>query len=239
MPKSLINAQTQGERAIHIIEKTKAFGASLAGIVDINSVLWSPSHRNYKKRRSIRGTSFLVIALAHPGTEPALDWWDGKEGGSPGNRRLIGIAAHLVEWLQGELDIKVQLLPYHVARGGVFLKDAAVLAGLGVVGANNLLTTLEYGSRIRLRALCLDTELEPTGPIDFSPCDSCDIPCRAACPQKAFAKGSYIKDLCMRQMRMDEANRVILEKEVEEDSQRACVKYCRICELACPVGQES
>ena len=240
MKRVLISAHNKGECAIHIIEKAKAFGASMAGLADIASVLDSPSHRIHGNARlSADKKSVLVIALAHPRTEPSLDWWDGKEGGSPGNRGLINIGERLAEWVKDEFNIKAQLLPYHVARGSFFLKDAAVLAGLGVVGANNLLITQKYGPRIRLRALSLGTKLEPTGPIDFSPCDSCDIPCKTACPQKAFAQGSYIKDLCMRQMRMDEANRVIIEKDVEEDLPRACVKYCRICELACPVGQES
>ena len=235
-----MNANTQGKVAIHIIEKAKTFGASLAGLVDIASLSDSPSYRIYRNARwSTAGKSVLVIALAHPRTEAALDWWDGEQGGSPGNRRLISIAERLAESVKEEFNIKAQLLPYHVGKGGIFLKDAAVLAGLGAIGANNLLITPEYGSRIRLMALCLDAKLEPTGPIDFSPCDSCDMPCRAACPQKAFTQGSYSRDLCMRQMNMDEAHRVILEKEVEEDSPRVCIKYCRACELACPVGQES
>lgn len=238
MPKSFINAQTQRELAIHIIEKAKAFGASLAGIVDIDSILGSPSHRNYKKRRSMQGTSFLVIALAHPGTEPALDWWDGKEGGSPGNRRMIDIGDRIAECMKEEFSIKARLLPYHVERGGIFLKDAAVLAGLGVIGGNNLLITPEYGPRIRLRALCLDAKLASTGPMDFSPCDSCDIRCREACPQKAFTHGSYGRDLCMKQMGLDQANREALETEVE-DPLRAYVKYCRACELVCPASQEN
>jgi hypothetical protein len=42
----------------------------------------------------------------------------------------------------------------------------------------------------------------------------------------------------MKQMSIDEANREILEKDTDEDSPGACVKYCRTCELACPIGQE-
>ena len=235
-----MNARTQGELAIHIIEKAKAFGASLAGLANIASVLDSPSYQIYGDARwSLDGKSVLVIALVHPRTEAALDWWDGKQGGSPGNRRLISIAERLAEWVKGGFNIKAYLLPYHVGKGGIFLKDAAVLAGLGVIGANNLLITPKYGPCIRLKALCLDAKLPPTGSTDFSPCNSCNMPCREACPQGAFTQGSYSRDLCMRQMNMDEADRVILEKEVEEDSPRVCVKYCRACELACPFGQES
>ncbi len=240
MKKLLMNAHTQGELAAHIVEKAKIFGASLAGLADIASVLDSPSHRIHGNILwPGDGRSVLVIALLHPRTEAALDWWDGKGGGSPGNRRLMSIADRLADWVKEEFNIKAQLLPYHLGKGGIFLKDAAVLAGLGAVGANNLLVTREYGPRVRLRALCLDAKLEPTGPIDFSPCNSCDMACKEACPQRAFTRGSYGRDLCMRQMSRDEAHRVIPEKEMEEDSPSTCVRYCRACELACPVGPES
>jgi epoxyqueuosine reductase len=231
MTKLLMKAYTQGEIAAHIIEGAKTFGASLAGLADIASVLDSPSHRIAEAK------SLLVIALVHPTTEALLDWWDGKKGGSPGNRMMIGLAERIAEWIEEEFNIKARFLQYHVERGGIFLKDAAVLAGLGVIGANNLLITPEYGPRIRLRALSLDAELASTGAINFSPCNSCDMPCREACPQKAFTQGSYSRDLCMKQMSIDEANRAILEKDIAEDSPRACVKYCRVCELTCPVGQ--
>ena len=235
-----MNGHIQGELAAHIIEKAKTFGASLAGLADIASVLDSPSHRIHGNTLwPADGRSVLVIALLHPRAEAPLDWWDGKQGGSPGNRRLISIGDRLAEWVKEEFNIRAQLLPYHVGKGGIFLKDTAVLAGLGAVGANNLLITREYGPRVRLRALCLDAKLEPTGPIDFLPCNSCDMPCKEACPQKAFTQGSYSRDLCMRQMNRDEAHRVILENEVEEDSPIACVRYCIACEMACPVGPES
>jgi epoxyqueuosine reductase len=237
MESLLMGVHTQGELGIHIIRKARTFGAPLAGLADISSVQGSPSHRMSRNARwPVEGKSVLVIALVHPRTEPELDWWDGKGGGSPGDRRLITIAEHVVQWLKEEFTIKAQLLPYHATRGGIFLKDAAVLAGLGVIGANNLLITPEYGPRIRLRALCIDAKFDPIGPIDFSPCNSCDMPCRAACPQKAFIQGSYSRDVCMRQMNMDEANSVILEKKAGGDSPRVCVKYCRACELSCPVG---
>jgi len=237
MTKLLMKAYTQGEIATHIIEKAKTFGASLAGFVDTDSLSETPSHRN--ARWSGEGKSLLVIALAHPTTEPSLDWWDEKPGGSPGNRMMIGIAERIVERVEEEFNIKARLLPYHAERGGIFLKDAAVLAGLGVIGANNLLITPEYGPRIRLRTLSLDAKLVPTGRIDLSPCDACEMPCKEACPQKAFTQGSYSRDPCMKQMSIDEANRAIVENEVEADSPRACVRYCRACELACPLGKGS
>jgi len=52
------------------------------------------------------------------------------------------------------------------------LKDAAVLAGLGCIGKNNLLLTPEYGSRVRLRAFTIDLVLPSTGPLPFDPCEN-------------------------------------------------------------------
>lgn len=230
----------QRETAARILEGAKTFGASLAGLTDVASAIESPSHRlKGNARWPAEAKSLLVIALVHPRNEPLLDWWDGEKGGSAGNRMMMRLAERIAEWIAEEFNIKARLLPYHPEGGGIFLKDAAVLAGLGVIGANNLLITPEYGPRIRLRALSLDSQLASTGPMDFSPCNSCDMPCRKACPQKAFSQGSYSRDLCVKQMRIDEAHRGIPEKDTRKDPPRACVKYCRACELVCPTAQES
>ena len=233
-----MNLHDQSDLATHLVQKAKALGASLAGLASTASLQDSPSYETYGEAAWPAGAeSVLVLALVHERAEAELDWWDEKEGGTPGNRRLINVANDLVKWVKKELDIKAQPLPYHVEAGGIFLKDSAALAGLGTIGASNLLVTPEFGPRIRLRALFLDVELVPTGPMDFSPCDSCDMPCRRACPQKAFIHGSYSRDICTNQMNLDKANRVILEKAVKEDSPSVCIKYCRACELACPVGR--
>ena len=50
---------------------------------------------------------------------------------------------------------------------------------------NNLLITPEFGPRVCLRDLLLNVDLEPTGPIDFTPCEACNMPCRRVCPQEA------------------------------------------------------
>jgi epoxyqueuosine reductase len=75
-------------------------------------------------------------------------------------------------------------LPYRVEHGGTLFKDAAALAGLGTIGKNNLVITPEYGPHVRLKAMFLDVDLEPTGPIDFTLCEGCDILCRGSVPRK-------------------------------------------------------
>ena len=214
------------DKTAHITGKAKSLGASLAGIAGTLSLQSSPSSEAYGEFDMPTGdSSVLVLALAHEKTRPNLDWWDG-EGGSPGNRRLIEVAENLVNWLREEFNVSAHSLPYHVEDGGIFLKDAAVLAGLGVIGRNNLVVTPKFGARVRFRALLLEVDLAPISLRDFAPCDGCETPCRRACPRKAFEDGSYRRPLCNIQMRRDEA-----------DKTDYGVKYCRACELACPVAR--
>ncbi len=214
----------------HIIEKARSLGASITGITSIASLLNSPSHKLWGDLiLPPDGKAVIVLALAHPKSNPELDWWDGKKG-TPGNRELIRISNELSEWLKEQFDITAHDLPYHVENGGVFLKDAAALAGLGSIGKNNLLMTPEFGPRIRLRALVIDFLPEVTGPIAFDPCISCDTLCQRACPQNTFLSSSYNRPLCTEQMETDKSNAAI-------DSSTICIKYCRACELACPYGE--
>jgi epoxyqueuosine reductase len=93
-----------------IVKKATEFGASLAGIADVEEVKNSPSHLVYgkldeyktvgnKEAGEIRppeivcpenAKSVIVIAVLHREEEPELDWWrDGYLGGTVGNRILI------------------------------------------------------------------------------------------------------------------------------------------------------
>jgi epoxyqueuosine reductase len=221
----------------HIIEKAKSLGASLAGIANIDLLRNAPSYQVYGGVEfPARAKSVLVLALAHCENEPELDWW-GVKGGTIGNQRLQQIAEKLKQWLNKEYNIFVQPLPYQVEGGGIFLKDAAVLAGLGIIGANNLLVTPELGPRVRLRASFLDVEVGSPEKRVFSPCNACNMPCRRNCPKNAFSSSSYNRELCAEQMKEDEASRVIIEHTSQNNSPEVRIKYCRACELACPIGR--
>jgi epoxyqueuosine reductase len=160
-----------------IIEKARSLGASLAGIASTASLENSPSYQvSGKVKWPAEAKSVLVLVLEHKENDPELDWW-GVPGGTRGNQRLKKISIGLKKCLKKEFNINARTLPYQLADGGIFLKDAAALAGLGIIGANNLLITPKFGPCTRLRALFLEKELTPTGAIDFSPCDTCNKPC--------------------------------------------------------------
>lgn len=258
------------ETGKQIIEIALNHGADLAGIASVNALKTSASHRIYPRMEDYRGVgtvqkeealpadqlfnwpetakSALVIALSHPEDSPELDWWDGK--GTPGNRMLMGIIKKVAPEIETRLSLTPHKLHYYVEKGGVFLKDAAVLAGLGTLGRGNMLVTPQFGPRVRLRALFLDAELEPTGPVEFEPCKDCKEYCRKVCPEHAMDEpapafrsmdadfelpardGSYDRGLCNTRMEKD-----IDESRRDQSEDPARVKYCRKCEFVCPAGE--
>ena len=218
-----------------------SLGASLAGAVPFPTLLRSPSHRSYPACGRLGETgSVIVVALAHSERQPDMDWWDNRWGRTRGNRRLMDINQRLIRWLKKRHGAQASQLPYQTTGKGAFLKDAAVLAGLGVIGRNNLLVTPRFGPRVRLRALRVDRPVTGPGPLaDFAPCKDCDGPCQRACPAAAFDGGRYNRNRCREQMRKDEADRAVVPSALPGIPDGYKVFYCRRCELACPVGKEA
>jgi len=208
-------------------------GASLAGVADADTLRMSPSHQATSQQTLPKATrTVLVIANHHPRTLPELDYWGG-EGGTRGNLALIKIAKDVARQAESDLDICAVPLEYSPTDRGTFLKDAAVLAGLGVMGKNNLLITPEYGPRVRLGALAMEITLPLTRcRKDFSPCSTCIGLCEEVCPQLAFQTGRYSRLRCARQMEADQSAPLL--SSVDEGYS---VSYCRKCELACPNGE--
>lgn len=272
-----MSEKTAEEHAERIITKAKAFGADLAGIVNLEDLKRSPSHQIGEKLPDFEGEamkafagkkwgvvawpedarSAVAIAIAHPPHKPELDWWvtGACAGNTAGNRLLMKVVARLADWFEKENGVRGFKLPYHIHHGGCFMKDAAVLGGLGCIGKNNLLITPQYGPRQRLRVLLTNADLPTTGVMDFDPCRGCPMPCRKACPEKAFAEtvytskeygiaelpgrsGVYSRMRCNQQMDSNNAAFEMIDIAGQENSYKQ-VKYCRECEFACPVGAQS
>jgi epoxyqueuosine reductase len=274
MQISLAGNEEKNKLVLLINDKAREFGADLAGVASVEDLKRSPSHKIREKIPEFNGVgtvdvenrkrgveqwpegagSAIVIGVEHPLVKPELDWWvTGDSGGNTvGNRLLMKTVSKLAAWLEKEQGIQCFKLPYHIEHGGVYLKDSAVLAGLGCIGKNNMLLSPQYGSRLRLRAMLIDADLPSMCMNDFDPCEACHMPCREACPQNAFAEqiynkaecgmedlpgrsGVYSRLRCNQQMNLDELN----SEEVKTgniNSPGQLVKYCRECELACPVG---
>jgi len=271
-----LTPNNKDDLSLQIINKALEFGASLAGIANVAELKNSPSHIISQKipgllsagTQQVEGKkqgdihwpdnakSAVVIAVEHPKGSPDMDWWlMGSKGGTKGNAKLIAVFSKLADWLEKEKQIPYIKLAYHIEHGSVFMKDAAVLGGLGCIGKNNLLVTPQFGSKTRLRVMLLDEDLPSTGILDFDPCADCKEYCRKACPQKVFDKkiysgqgyglnelpgrtGVYSRAKCKLQMEKNEASSKDVYIEGSEKKGRE-VRYCRICEMACPVGKSS
>jgi epoxyqueuosine reductase len=219
------------ELSRRVIHQALALGASAAGIADLSKLRCSPSHQAIAGVRwPPDAAAVVVLALEHAPQTPMTDWWDQRPGSTPGNRRLIAIGQSMVRWLRKEHAIAARSVAYQITKGGIFVKDAAVLAGMGVLGRNNLLVTPSFGPMVRLRAILLTTALTPSPPLtDFAPCTNCPTPCRPICPRKAFQSGAYDRRLCQQQMDLDEATAL----PAPDNGNLHIIRYCRACELSC------
>ena len=260
-----------------LIEKAREAGADLAGVARVEDLKKSPSHAISEKiadfgtvgTKSVEGRkkgqvdwpagarSAIVVAVEHPPEKPELDWWvlgtRSTAGNTPGNRILMGIVDRLATWLETEKSIRCFRLPYHIELGAIYMKDTAVLAGLGCIGKNNLVVTPQFGPRQRFRVMLVDAELPPTGPLaNFDPCRGCAMPCRSACPAGAFSATMFTRQQYGQEClpgRTGVYNRLlcggIMERSAREYEPVAgdggkgpgkMARFCRQCELACPVG---
>jgi epoxyqueuosine reductase len=233
--------------AKELIAEAEKWDGIQGRIADIADVLHSPSykaavaaywrdeHGEPASKWLPDASSLLILAMRHPQEKPELDWFD--RGNTSGNRWLTKISNVLVEWLHDTHAVKAQALPYQVEKGGVYLKDAACLAGLGVIGKNNLLIHPSWGPRVRLRSVLIQEHLPPNAPLEnFKPCYRCAMPCRQACPENAFAQGKFHRQSCMLQLESDRGNQVESGQKDAEGSPLLVTAWCRRCEFACPVG---
>ncbi len=199
-----------------VISQAESHDGIRAGIVRLKDVLKSPPYTatpdgpgnttqlDYEQivnwPNEVR--TVLILGLNHPEKHPRLDWSERVE--TRGNRRLREISELLKQWLREKYDLAAQPLPYLVEKGGLFLKDAAVLSGIGIIGRNNLLLHPEWGPRIRFRSILLEGDFQTTEALEgFTPCETCEVFCQKACPVKAFPQGKYSRPICRKQVNAD------------------------------------
>jgi epoxyqueuosine reductase len=222
---------TAGQQTLNqLLKQALARGASMAGYVPAERLRDCPSVRAAGPQgfQTFSGT-IVVLGLYHDPDRPELDRWE--EGrGTPGDRMLRQINRELAAWLDKEYGIRAADIPYQLYDGGIYLKDAAVLAGLGSIGRNNLVITPEFGPRVRFRALWVDIETEaPARPAPEAGCETCDRPCEERCPQNALEGGAYSRSRCMARMDADKA----------APDAGGVVDHCRVCELVCPAHRKN
>ena len=111
-------------------------------------------------------------------------------------------------------------------------KYAAVNAGLGWIGKNDVLITEKYGPRVRLSAVLIDYPFETGRKITESRCGSCNR-CVDICPHKAL-KGLNWDINALRNNLIDyhlcnQKRSVYIEKHGRKNA-------CGLCMVVCPFG---
>jgi len=165
------------------------------------------------------------------------------------DQTLLRIARFLTK--KGFLAMPVHASdPYDLSelKGVLSHKHAAVQAGLGEFGLNNLLLTPQFGPRQRFAQVLTDAKLIPGKPLELFLCQKtipeCNFACIRICPRKCILNG-YKKDPAIM--------KTVIWKGVNIDKQ-GCSYYqdrglphmgrngytfrCGLCITACPVGSE-
>lgn len=113
-------------------------------------------------------------------------------------------------------------------------KYAAVNAGLGWIGKNDVLITEEYGPRARLSAVLIDYPFEYGNKITESRCGSC-TKCVDICPHKALAGANWN----IHTHRSDLIDYHLCNQKRSEYIKSHGRKHaCGLCMVVCPFGME-
>ncbi|MBN1432930.1 MAG: hypothetical protein JW931_09185 [Methanomicrobiaceae archaeon] len=217
------------------IQKALGLGATVAGFVPakkmngcLSEIAGGP--QGFSKDNG----AFLILGLYHDPEKPEMDYWEEKNS-TPGDRTLHKITDEISGWLSDIHGIRGHDIPYQIYDGGIYLKDAAVLAGLGTIGKNNLVIVPGFGPRMRFRALWADLEV-PEQTIRQEPlfCEKCSRLCHKNCPMEAFPGGTYNRERCLERMNLDKSAAADLSKKTGNST---IVDHCRTCELVCPIDR--
>jgi epoxyqueuosine reductase QueG len=113
---------------------------------------------------------------------------------------------------------------------GVFShRHAAVQAGLGEIALNNLLTTPQFGSRIRLVTIITEAPLQGDPPFEGTLCQTmmprCELACVKKCPVHAISEDGMV----------DKAKCLHYQEQIMPWS--AVELRCGVCVASCPIGE--
>jgi epoxyqueuosine reductase QueG len=106
-------------------------------------------------------------------------------------------------------------------RAILSLRHAAHLAGLGVLGKNNLLVNSEFGNMIQIGAILIPVELQGDEIATYEGCSQdCNL-CIDSCPEKALNGVTVNQELCRPHSNYRTEKGYILKK-------------CNLCRRVCP-----
>ncbi|MFW9831994.1 MAG: hypothetical protein ACFFD8_09485 [Candidatus Thorarchaeota archaeon] len=227
----------QASIAMELKQSLTKWGADLIGFAPIERFdRFAPENR---PTFIFPETQTVIIVGLHM-QDPLLDLWlhtppTSAVGSSTTDRafedEILKVICYRFVLNMYQRGFSAKVLPYGPVsnkkpNGFIYLKDAAVLAGLGVIGKNNLLLTAKYGPRVRLRAIAFSEDLPAAQIITENPwCEDCDR-CVKACPVNALENGKYDREKCL----TCPLHKRLLSPGAE--------LWCTRCSCVCPVGSK-
>jgi len=151
------------------------------------------------------------------------------------NAKLNNLAAEIASFLE-EQDYEAVPIPasrYDRERlaGDISHKHAAVAAGLGRFGLNNLVLTPEHGPYVRFATVLTNASLRPDKPLDADLClgEKC-MRCVRACPARALQKPKHnpAEGWRINKKKCYDYIHTVLDGEI-----------CGLCIKACPSGSRT
>ncbi len=109
-------------------------------------------------------------------------------------------------------------------------REAALRAGLGVLGENGLVLNSRYGSYFFIGEFFLTKAISPQKPKEIQHCRGCSL-CRTACPTGAILDPERKECLSLISQK-----KIRSEKEERLLSQAKCKWGCDLCQSACPMN---
>lgn len=150
--------------------------------------------------------------------------------------RLVALAGRLALAIAGA-GLRTLPLTFEDSAALLDLKQAAVKAGLGVLGQNNLVVTREFGPRIRFGAVYTAAPLGVDAPLRDYYCTNCTI-CWGACPDRALGPSGLDRSRCRAEF--DPTPEMARRQEDEEKHPSPAARLqCIRCITCCPIGKKA
>ncbi|HXK77990.1 MAG TPA: DUF1730 domain-containing protein [Oscillospiraceae bacterium] len=188
----------------------------------------------YRKNELFDGIRSVIVCL--------IPWDTGKNEGRNVARYCVGMDYHLVG--QKHLDVAAELLKklYPEDRFACFVDSspvaevrAAVLAGLGVHGRNNLLISDQYGTRCAIGEI-VTTHAFPKSVPHPDTCLLCNK-CVEACPNAALSPEGFDRTRCVSAMTQKKG--ALTAEEEALIRKVGFVSGCDRCTDVCPMNRHA
>jgi len=194
MPEGLKIDATEPERLTRDIKKVATyFGADLVGVCQLDRRWLYSNSFNFYSRESkpveIPEEYKYAIALAHEMDYDLIKYAPtdiGDAGTGMGYTRMAFTAGLLTKFIR---DLGYKAIP--CGNDTALSIPIAIQAGLGELGRNGVLVTMEYGPRVRLSKIFTDLPLVADQPIEFGVTEFCSkcLKCADSCPSQAIMYG--------------------------------------------------